>query len=70
MQVSAHDAAQLDVNYIYPRFFLFEQEEAGPALTNPLVPDLKFRPGEYALTSQQRDFFYIARKNQKTARNP
>ncbi len=70
LAAGAHHAAQLDVNYIYPRFFLFEQAEGGPALTNPLIPDLKFRAGEYARASQQRDFFYIARKNQKTARNP
>lgn len=69
LAAGAHHAAQLDVNYIYPRFFLFEHGATGPSLTAPLIPDLKYKPGEYALTSQQRDFFYIARKNQKTAQN-
>ena len=66
----AHDAAQLDVNFIYPRFFLFEHGESGPSLGSPLIPDLKFNPAEYARTPAQRDFFYLKRKgSKKTARN-
>jgi hypothetical protein len=63
----AHHAAQLDVNYIYPRFFLFEHGDTGPSMTGPLIPDLKFSPGEYVRTPANRDFFYLARKSGRSA---
>lgn len=64
MQVAgAHDAAQLDVNYSYPKFVLFEQNPAGaPIASSPLLPDLKFAPTEYVSGGQERDFFYLTRK--------
>jgi hypothetical protein len=61
--VGAHDAAQLDVNYSYPRFVLFEQNPNGfPIATSPIVPDVKFSPTDYVVGAQQRDFFYLTRK--------
>jgi len=32
------------------------------ALTDPLIPDLHYRPTEYVATAESRDFFYIKRK--------
>jgi hypothetical protein len=63
----AYDAAQLDVNAAYPRFMLVAHGPAGKAggsleLTDPLIPDLHYRPTEYVVTPEPRDFFYIKRK--------
>ncbi|MFO0553221.1 MAG: hypothetical protein U0271_32845 [Polyangiaceae bacterium] len=60
--VGAYAAAQLDVNYSYPRFFLYDQGEAGPSILEPLIKDIKYAPGEYVHQSSQRDFFYITRR--------
>lgn len=69
LTVGAHDAAQLDVNYSYPRFLLFERGEGGSSATGPIIPDIKFNPADYVRTPSQRDFFYLTRKRIKTARN-
>jgi hypothetical protein len=62
LAVGAHDAAQLDVNFSYPRFFVFEQGEAGPSASQPIIPDIKYSPSEYVGTPSHRDFFYVTRK--------
>jgi len=62
--VGAYDAAQLDVNYAYPRFMLVARGKSGSLeLTQPLVPDLKYGPTEYVGVAEQRDFFYVKRKH-------
>jgi hypothetical protein len=68
LAVGAHDAAQLDVNYSYPRFLLFERGEGGSTATAPIIPDIKYNPADYVRTPSQRDFFYLKRKRLKTAR--
>jgi hypothetical protein len=67
MQVAgARDAAQLDVNYSYPKFVLFEQNPSGaPIASSPLLPDLKFSPSDYVSGGQERDFFYLTTKRQE-----
>jgi hypothetical protein len=65
--VGAHDAAQLDVNHSYPRFLLFEKADGGAVATAPIIPDIKFNPSEYVRTPSQRDFFFLTRKQLKTA---
>ncbi len=61
--VGAHDAAQLDVNYSYPRFVLFEQNPNGaPIASSPIVPDVKYAPTDYVVGAQERDFFYLTRR--------
>jgi hypothetical protein len=67
LAAGAYDAAQLDVNSAYPRFMLVAHGPAGKAadsleLTDPLIPDLHYRPTEYVVTPEPRDFFYIKRK--------
>jgi hypothetical protein len=67
LAAGAYDAAQLDVNSAYPRFVLVAHGPAGKApgsleLTDPLIPDLHYRPTEYVVTPEQRDFFYVRRK--------
>ncbi|MCC6557158.1 MAG: hypothetical protein IT372_29750 [Polyangiaceae bacterium] len=60
----AFDAAQLDVNYSYPRFLLYEKGAPGdpPHAASSLIPDVKFKPAEYVGEPSPRDFFYLLRK--------
>jgi hypothetical protein len=64
LAAGAYDAAQLDVNQAYPRFLLVAHGPAtgSLALTDPLIPGLRYKPTEYVVTPEQRDFFYIKRK--------
>jgi hypothetical protein len=63
LAAGAYDAAQLDVNSAYPRFMLVAHDPAGSlALTDPLIPGLHYKPTEYVVTPEPRDFFYIKRK--------
>ncbi|NUP04686.1 MAG: hypothetical protein HOW73_01350 [Polyangiaceae bacterium] len=68
LAVGAYQAAQLDVNFSYPRFFLFEHGEAGPSIAEGVIPGLKHKPTEYVGLSEQRDFFYVTRKKSATSR--
>lgn len=59
----AKDAAQLDVNYVYPRFLMYERPEGQPPKAkSAIIPDIKFRPAEYVGEPALRDFFYLTRK--------
>jgi hypothetical protein len=59
----AKDAAQLDVNFAYPRFFFFDGNQgAPPKITKPLAPLQNWKNDEYVTRAEFRDFFYLARK--------
>jgi hypothetical protein len=59
----AIDVAQLDVNWSYPKFVLFEPAEAGPdRMAVPLAPGFEFSEDEYIRRRSIRDFFYLLRK--------
>lgn len=60
----AVDAAQLDVNYAYPRFLLFEHKEAGkpPIAASALIPGIEYDKWDYTVEPSLRDFFYLKRK--------
>nr|AYM54511.1 hypothetical protein [Racemicystis crocea] len=62
--VGAESAAQLDVNYAYPRFLLYEREGGAepPHVGSSLIPGTKFTGYEYVTNASERDFFYITRK--------
>jgi len=64
----ARDAAQLDVNYAYPRFLVYERGAAGeaPKAKSAIIPDIKFRPAEYVGEPALRDFFYLTRKKNES----
>lgn len=64
LAAGAYDAAQLDVNSAYPRFLLVAHGPAAGslALTDPLIPGLHYKPTEYVVTPEPRDFFYVKRK--------
>jgi hypothetical protein len=53
-------AAQLDINWSYTRFFLFEQKpDAGPRIRRTLIPKLKYSKNRYVEKPSYRDFFYV-----------
>jgi hypothetical protein len=54
------DAAELDINWSYTRFFALSPEGAGLRISATLLPDLKHLKGEYTVRPASRDFFYVA----------
>jgi hypothetical protein len=62
--VGAEDAAQLDVNYSYPRFLFFDKAEgeSPPKVGSALIPGIKYLRTEYVGGAEVRDFFYLTRK--------
>nr|WP_275939089.1 phosphodiester glycosidase family protein [Polyangium spumosum] len=60
----AHAAAQLDVNYAFPRFLLFDHPPgAERSLAASLVPKIDYRETDYVKDPSPRDFFYVARRH-------
>jgi hypothetical protein len=60
--VGAVDVAQLDVNWSYPKFLLYRENEKGELVAQAPVDGFEFHPGEYVSKSAFRDFFYLTRK--------
>ena len=59
----AVDIAQLDVNWSYPKFLLYSQNDKGELVAQAPVDGFEYNPGEYVSKSAYRDFFYITRKS-------
>lgn len=61
--IGAESAAQLDVNYSYPRFLLYDRSGPGspPHAATGLIHDIKFQASEYVGEPALRDFFYVTR---------
>jgi hypothetical protein len=56
-------AAQLDINYSYTRFTLFEHTaDGGLVASSPLLKELKFTQKGYVESPAHRDFFYVAHR--------
>jgi hypothetical protein len=62
--VGAEDAAQLDVNYSYPRFLFYDKPEGSepPKVSATLIPGIKYQKAEYTGAPELRDFFYLTRR--------
>ncbi len=59
----ATDVAQLDVNWSYPKFLLFEPKTpGGPRKAVALADGFEFSEDEYIRKKNRRDFFYLMRK--------
>lgn len=58
----AHDVAQLDVNWSFPKIVIFERDPVGTPKGKPLFDGFKVAEGEYVLEPSRRDFFYMTRK--------
>lgn len=59
----AQDVAQLDVNWSYPKFVLFEPDASGKRKAVALADGFEFSSDEYIRKRSLRDFFYLVRKN-------
>jgi hypothetical protein len=59
----AHDAAQLDINWNWTRFFSFALGEGGkPSIAKALV-EVEHTKRDYVTTASKRDFFYVLRRD-------
>lgn len=67
----AHDAAELDVNYSYPRFLFYDRPdpEGLPKATSCLIPHVEYSQWHYVGQASPRDFFYLVHDGQQ-ARGP
>lgn len=62
--VGARDAAQLDVNYAYPRFIFFDHPPgAERRAVLSLVPHVDYRSHDYVRDPSPRDFFFVSRRS-------
>lgn len=56
----AHGLAELDINYSFTRFTLYEHQPDGSLKAHsPLLPELKFTQKGYIESPAHRDFFYL-----------
>jgi hypothetical protein len=59
----AVDIAQMDVNWSYPKFVLFEPRDGGTVRKAvALASGFEFSEDEYIRKKSRRDFFYLMRK--------
>jgi hypothetical protein len=67
----AQHVTQLDVNWSYPKFVLFDPGPDGKRLAVALAKGFEFTEDEYIRQRSLRDFFYLMPKNpdEKAARN-
>ena len=64
LAAGAANAAQLDVNAIYPRFLFYAHPaDEPPIVDSPLIPDIEFGKHEYVGAPEVRDFFFLTRKH-------
>ena len=61
VHAGASDVAQLDVNFSFPKFLLYEQKEEGLHAV-PLTENFEYDADQYVGTRSQRDFFYLVRR--------
>jgi hypothetical protein len=60
---------QMDVNWSYPKFVLYEPGDAGPErLAVALAPGFEFSRDEYIRQKSRRDFFYLMRRDTESVR--
>jgi hypothetical protein len=60
--------AQMDVNFSYPKFVLFErQEPGGKRMAVALASGFEFSEDEYIRKRNPRDFFYVTARRQREA---
>lgn len=68
VHAGANTVAQMDVNFSYPKFVLFERAEpGGKRLAVALASGFEFSEDEYIRKRSPRDFFYVTSRNQPEA---
>ena len=58
----AVDIAQLDINWSYPRFVVFQTGEAGELESTSLLRGFNVGADDYLREANPRDFFYVTAK--------
>jgi hypothetical protein len=60
----AHYVSQLDVNFSFPKFVLYEHKAPGSAELKavPLTENFEYTEDQYVGKEAERDFFYLARR--------
>jgi hypothetical protein len=58
-QAGAVTVAQLDVNFSFPRFVVYEEGDAGKLTAVGAVKGFLYEPDEYVGHASTRDFFYV-----------
>ncbi|HEY4120223.1 MAG TPA: phosphodiester glycosidase family protein [Byssovorax sp.] len=63
--VGVDSAAQLDVNYSYPRFLFYPPVAKGetPRVGSALIPKIDYTKDQYVGRPEPRDFFYVTRRS-------
>jgi len=60
----AHEVAQLDVNWSFPKFVTFARRDgAGELVASPICKGFEFEEGDFVRIPYARDFFYLSRKS-------
>jgi hypothetical protein len=60
----AHSVSQLDVNFSFPKFVLYDYKQAGDKELKaiPLTEHFEYTEDQYVGKQAERDFFYLARR--------
>lgn len=58
----AANAAQLDVNWSYPKILVFPRAASGRRTAQSVFKGFVFRPDDYVARPSSRDFFYVIRR--------
>jgi hypothetical protein len=68
--VGARWVAQLDVNWSFPKFLLYEPRSSGSKelVAKPLAKGFEYTEDEYVRERALRDFFYVTRKSPTASR--
>jgi hypothetical protein len=66
----AHNVAQMDVNWSYPKFVTYENDKKGVLRPVALAEGFEFSQDLYLRERSMRDFFYLARKEEVTLKLP
>lgn len=61
----AHEVAQLDVNWSFPKFLTFARRDAvGELVAEAICKGFEFDEGDFVRKPYARDFFYLTRKSE------
>jgi hypothetical protein len=60
-----HDAAELDINWNWTRFFTFEKSPEGTPEVATVLADVEHTKRDYVSRASERDFFFVLRETGK-----
>jgi len=64
VHAGSHYVVQLDVNFSFPKFLLYEDAGGGKLKAIPLTENFEYEEDQYVGTRSHRDFFYITRREE------